>query len=123
MTRKLKLFNRRSCLQILDEVALKTPSTVRWHMYTQAPIVLLSQDGRRVTLKFSGDNDPRHGQRVVLSLNSTEVSQQFIVEPAAPIAESPAILRDAIGSFTRIAVVVDHTVASRFMTEFCPFPE
>jgi len=121
VARTVRLFEARRRVSIVDEVELPEPAGVRWHSYTSAPIVVLGPDGRTVTLKFRGNRDPDSGKRAVLTIVSSDVSQRFFVEPAAPLPGSEAINPEALEGFFRLAIVSGAARSHRVMVEFTPW--
>jgi Heparinase II/III-like protein len=121
--RCISLFERRTRLELRDVVSLKNPAPLRWHVYTTAPLVLPSEDGRAITLKFSGDKNPNAGERVEILLRSTDQAQRFAIEAAEPIAESPAIIKEKIPGFTRLAIILGRTAEATIDVEFRPWRE
>jgi hypothetical protein len=120
VVRTVRLFAERRRVSLADEVELPEPGRVRWHAYTPAPIVLPSADGRTVTLKFRGNQDPNAGPRAVLALVSADPAQRFVVEPAAPLPDSEAIKSEPIAGFTRLAIVSGAARTHRIIVEFTP---
>ncbi|MCX6934415.1 MAG: heparinase II/III family protein [Verrucomicrobia bacterium] len=121
VARTVRLFEARRRVSIVDEVELPEPAEVRWHSYTSAPIVVLGPDGRTVTLKFRGNRDPDSGKRAVLTIVSSDVSQRFVAEPAAPLPGSEAINPEALEGFSRLAIVSGAARSHRVMVEFTPW--
>ena len=118
VVRTVRLFAERRRVAIADEVEVPEPNAVRWHAYTPAPIVVPGPDGRSVTLKFRGTHEPNEGKRAVLTIASSDPTQRFIVEPAAPLPGSEAINPEPLAGFSRLAIVSGAARSHRIMVEF-----
>lgn len=120
VVRTIRLFAERRCVALTDEIELPQPDGVRWHAYTTAPIVLPSPDGRTITLKYPGNNDPHAGKCAVLTIVSPAPSQRFLIEPAAPLPESGAINPETLAGFSRLAIVSAAAHSHHIVVEFTP---
>lgn len=118
--RSVRLFGNRRRVSLTDEVELGNAGSVRWHGYTEAPIILPEPDGRGLTLEFPARGDGRSGKRMVVSLVSSDSSQRFVVEKAAPLPESEAIQPAPVKGFSRIAVESGAARLHRIAVEFVP---
>lgn len=118
--RAVRLFSNRRQVGIADAVELPQAGVVRWHAYTQAPVIIASRDGRILTLKFAGNTNPNAGKRLALAIVSADPSQRFVVEPAAPLPGSEATNRDVIKGFSRLAIASGSARAHRIAVELVP---
>lgn len=120
VTRHIGLVGARSRVQVDDEVILKRPGTLRWHAFTEAPLVLLGPDGKCVTLKFEGNREQHSGRRMELTLTGAE-GLHFVLEPAAALPGNGVINPEQIPKFTRIAILGQDRAAYRISVRFEPF--
>lgn len=104
VSRTVELKEGRRVVRVVDEVTLKEPGRVRWHFYTEAPIIIPSPDGRRITLKFAGNLDPHAGSRMEIALQSPDAALKFLVEPAAPLPGGSVLNPGPVKGFTRLAI-------------------
>ncbi len=104
VVRTVRLFAARSQVAITDAIELARPDRVRWHAYTPARSVSLAAEGRKIALGAKEGAVGGVGMRALLALESVDPAQRFVVEPAAPLAESEAINRETLAGFSRIAI-------------------
>ena len=121
VTRTVELSEGRRVLHLKDDVALKQAGRARWHFYTEAPIIIPSPDGRRVTLKFAGNRDPHAGKRLEIALQSSDAALQFSVEPAAPLPGTNVLNIAKIKGFTRLAIASADERSFHMEVEFRPY--
>lgn len=121
VTRTVELSDGRRVVHVTDDVTLKEPGRVRWHFYTEAPIVISSPDGRHVTLKFVGDRDPHAGTRLEIALQSSAAALQFLVEPAAPLPGTNVLNPTTVKGFTRLAIASASGGTFHVGLEFRPY--